>query len=670
MNLAGGTDLSRTARSLRNQYAVGILVFLLVVALIGMSWRALRLESTLVHSIALADARHFTDAITEFRTLYASEVVERVRANGTIVTHDYQKHDGAIPLPATLSILLGNKLGAEAGTEIMLYSDYPFPWRAENREQTKTDIFEAEALAALRQNSAAPYFAFVENKGQTVLKFATADLMRSACVDCHNTHPQTPKSDWQIGDVRGVLSITKSLDEPTNRARVSLRGVIPIILGTALLGILLLGFMATRLRKVAEMNHLLATQRSNSLRKLQAEMAQRIQAEDAQRNLQEQVQYAQKLETIGLLAGGVAHDFNNHLQGILGNANLAKSKTNENVQIEGHLAEIETGVGRASKLVKQLLAYAGQGSFTKGDLDISELIEQAQPLFAATHGGKFEIQYELEQGLPLFQADRTQLEQIMMNFVSNAAEAVDNKTGTVNVKTGLMELSEPEPSRKRSVSEFVPGKYIFMEVSDNGSGMDKATKDRMFDPYFTTKSYGHGLGLAACQGIVHSYNGFIHVSSRKGTGTTIRALFPVPKNAAKISAKDTMEELSEDVRTIMLVDDDEIVRSVAKQLIEKTGYEVIECATGSEAISVFEKHGPDIAAVVLDLKMSGMSGQDTFRHLTKQRKRLPIIISSGYEKDSEIQEMTADRAVCFLQKPYTLNEFTRSLREIGLADER
>jgi signal transduction histidine kinase/ActR/RegA family two-component response regulator len=642
-------------------------ILLLAIGLSTMAWKALRLESELVQSIALADARQFADAITEFRTLYASEVVERVRATGTKVTHDYKDHEGAIPLPATLSILLGNQLGEHADTQIMLYSDHPFPWRATKRNADSQERFEAKALTALRKNAQEPYYAFVENKDGTVLKFASADLMRSSCVDCHNNHPQTPKSDWKVGDVRGVLSVTKSLTGPTNRARLSLRGMIPVMLGTSLLGILLLGLLASRLRKSAVIAHSLAAQRSQNLSDLHAEMEQRQHAEAEQGRLREQFQYAQKLETIGLLAGGVAHDFNNHLQGILGNAALAKSKTAPQTEIQSHLSEIEQSVSRASKLVKQLLAYAGQGSFTKENLNLSELIKEVQPLLATAHGGNIRVEYELAKELPLFVADRTQLEQVLMNFVTNAAEAHDSDEGKITVRTGVVRLSANEDS-DRPTSTAPDGAYIFMEASDNGCGMDEETIRQMFDPYFTKKGHGHGLGLAACQGIVHSYEGFIQVRSELNVGTSIRALFPLVKDNSKEIRIEIFEKTATaDIRTILLVDDDKIVRSVAKQLIKRTGFGVIECASGVEAISVYKSRRSEIAVVILDLKMAGMSGQETFRELRKADEKLPVIISSGFGKDSDIQELKFDALVYFLQKPYDLSEFMDALKQVGLA---
>jgi signal transduction histidine kinase len=617
-------------------------------------------ETELIQSIALDDAKRYTTALAEFRTLYTSEVVERARAHGVEVTHNYLAQPGAIPLPATLTMLLGDRLDEQPGGGARLYSAYPFPWRRD--VGGPQDTFEMEALTTLQANPDVPFFSFESDRETPRLRYAVADRMRVSCVDCHNSHPDSPKRDWRTGDVRGVLAVTTPLGHASARARSGLRGILAITLAAFAVGILGLGVLAIRLRAAAA-NAANAAERTRQMNvALGDEIAQRERVEEDHRAMQAKMLHAQKLESLGLLAGGIAHDFNNFLQGIVGHAQLASLKLKPTDAAQGDMSQVQVLVKQAATLTEQLLAYAGKAPFTEQLVDLSALISEMQPLISTMAGGALDIEYALQDHLPLVEGSPAQLRQVVLNLLTNAADAVQENRGSIRVTTSVTDtakLSEIFAERAPSSAQCV-----YLEVRDTGAGMTPETLSKAFDPFFTTKTQGRGLGLAALQGIVRGHNGGLDVHSDPETGTTFRVILPAGEQIhAEASTSESAPPPTAEL-TVLVVDDYAYVREVAAETLEAMGHRVIQAASGARAAEILRASAPPISAVLLDLLMPEMDGAETFRLLRQIDPHVPVILVSGHTEPASVQDMMAEPKVTFLAKPYSSVDIRRCLDQL------
>ena len=356
---------------------------------------------------------------------------------------------------------------------------------------------------------------------------------------------------------------------------------------------------------------------------------------------------AQKLEGIGVLAGGIAHDFNNLLTGIMGGLSLVKNSMLPDDPALPMLDIAERSSVRAAELVAQLLAYAGKGKFIVTRFDFSVLIAEMLPLISASIPRTVKLELMLPPGLPWIEADATQIRQIVMNLIINGAEAIGAEGGTVRVRTGV--------SNDKTDA--------FMEVKDTGSGMSEATQATMFDPFFTTKFTGRGLGLAAVSGIVRSHKGKMHVDSVPGRGTTFTVSFPVVPAEVLNVAPPVSKPIPAGTGTILVVDDEPELRSMAGMILEKSGYTVLLAGDGREAVDIFQQNTPEIAAVFMDMSMPVMGGCEAFRLIREIQPGVPIIVTSGYSEVSTREELDPDAVAGFLQKPYVAGKLLRSIQE-------
>jgi signal transduction histidine kinase len=305
--------------------------------------------------------------------------------------------------------------------------------------------------------------------------------------------------------------------------------------------------------------------------------------------LESQLLQTQKLESLGVLAGGVAHDFNNLLTGILGNASLVADSmppSNPNHRI---LEECVKAAERAAHLTRQLLAYAGKGQFVIEAVNLSSLVKEISSLVQTSIPRKVQVRLELEPDLPAIEADTGQLQQVIMNLVINAAEAIGDNVGLVVVTTGQQEVNERYSMTVWGHSELRPGRYVTLEVHDSGCGMDEATLQRIFDPFFTTKFTGRGLGLAAVSGIMRSHKGAMKVYSVPGKGTTFKLLFPATSVVPTPPSHIMLPSDAQGSGTILVVDDEEIVRDTARNTLERYGYRILMARDGREAIELFRE---------------------------------------------------------------------------------
>jgi PAS domain S-box-containing protein len=386
-----------------------------------------------------------------------------------------------------------------------------------------------------------------------------------------------------------------------------------------------------------------------------ADVSGRKRAEEENRKLEAQVQHAQRLQSLGILAGGLAHDFNNLLTIILGNARIARLDLPRASPAAEKLTEIETATSRAAELTNQMLAYSGKGRFTLQAVNLSRLAEEVARLLQTVIPKNTAIQFNLPKDLPAMEADAAQVRQIIMNLITNAAEAIGDETGAIRISTGVRDADRAYLSSTYFDDHLPAGNYVYLEVSDTGCGMSPETQARIFDPFFTTKFTGRGLGLAAAIGIVRAHRGALKVSSQPGLGSTFTLLFPATDKPAEVG-----EEPS--TGTILVVDDDSGMRNLARAILEQAGLTVLTACDGGDAVRVFRRHAGEVSAIVLDLTMPVMNGEEAATELRRIRAGVPIVLSSGYSEGEMAGRFAGKGLAGFLKKPFEPAEMIRALR--------
>lgn len=388
-------------------------------------------------------------------------------------------------------------------------------------------------------------------------------------------------------------------------------------------------------------------------------------AEQQRAQMERKLLETQKLESLGVLAGGVAHDFNNLLTGILGNAGLMRLELPEHSPVQEMLADIEHSALRAADLCKQMLAYAGKGRFVVQRLDLSALVEDTARLLQLSVSKKAVLSFDLTADLPRIQADATQLRQIVMNLVINASEAIGEQSGRIVVTTGLMTADRAYLTETYLSPDLPEGDYVFLEVSDNGMGMSAATRARIFDPFFTTKFTGRGLGLAAVLGIVRGHRGALKVYTEPGRGTSFKLLLPcVDGPAENADAAAGRQPRWTGEGTILVVDDEETVRTVASRMLKAHGYQVVLAADGREALARFRERAGEFRLVLLDLTMPHMNGEETFREMRHLQPDARVLLMSGFNEQEAVNRFTGKGLAGFLQKPFTPESLLSKLQEV------
>lgn len=395
------------------------------------------------------------------------------------------------------------------------------------------------------------------------------------------------------------------------------------------------------------------------------DITQRKKAEEERHRLESQIQHSQKLESLGILAGGIAHDFNNLLMGILGNADLALMEVPTASPARENMKQIETAALRAADLTRQMLAYSGKGQFMIQPLNLSKLIEEMAHLLEVSISKKAILRYDFKYELPSVQADPSQLRQVFMNLITNASDALEDNSGIITIRTDVIQVDRYYFANTYLNENLPEGTYVFAEISDTGCGMTPEVQAKIFDPFFTTKFTGRGLGLAAVLGIVRGHQGAIRVYSNDNLGTTFKVLFPCSDEEA-IPFKIDEAELGQwrGQGTILIVDDEEIVLAVARQSLEGAGFEVLVAHDGQEGVDMFKENSGQISAVVLDMTMPCMNGEETFREIRRIRADATVILSSGYNEQEATTRFAGKGLSGFIQKPYRPVELVKQLRSI------
>jgi PAS domain S-box-containing protein len=395
------------------------------------------------------------------------------------------------------------------------------------------------------------------------------------------------------------------------------------------------------------------------------DISEQVEAEQERQQLVEQRKEAQRLESLGVLAGGIAHDFNNLLTPILGDASFALLELPENSPARLRLQRIGKAAHRAAALTNQMLAYSGQRPSVIEPLDISQLVEEMAQLLEGAVSGKAELVYDLAEDLPAVEADSAQLSQVVMNLITNATEAVRKGAGRTVLRTGQIEAEKVECNFLIDSNVLLSGHYVFIEVIDNGCGMDAQTQSKIFDPFFTTKFTGRGLGLAAAIGIVRNHGGAIEIESEVGRGTRFRVLLPsAGRRVPSEASEDTSIEDWRGRGTVLVVDDDDGVRELVAETLRRAGLTVLLAEDGREAVALFRRQADEIRVVVLDRTMPIVDGEEAFNEIRRIRSDARIILVSGYSEEHAVWHSIDQKLDAFLHKPFDPMALLERVRRI------
>jgi PAS domain S-box-containing protein len=394
------------------------------------------------------------------------------------------------------------------------------------------------------------------------------------------------------------------------------------------------------------------------------DITERKQAEEERRRLDAQMLQTQKLESLGVLAGGIAHDFNNMLMVVMGNADLALQDLSEFSPARSTLAEIVKTASRASELCKQMLTYSGKSSSIMKTMNLSEAVEEMGRMIEFSISKKAVLHYYLSKNLPSIKADASQVRQIILNLIINASESLGAKGGSISVRTELMECDQSFLLKEQLQDDLLEGFYVYLEVRDTGCGMDHSTLEKIFDPFFSTKFTGRGLGLPTVQGIVRNHGGAIKVYSEPGKGSTFKIFFPATFVAVDTTfAKHAKKETWKGSGVVLLVEDEANIRSLCRRMLERIGFEVLAAADGCQALEIFRVHQDRIRCVLLDLTMPQMDGGETLVELRRIDPKLPVILSSGFSEQKISDRFKNQNLSGFLQKPYQQADLRAALKK-------
>jgi signal transduction histidine kinase len=461
-----------------------ILLLLFVATSIAVFVLSKQISESLIRTMAIESASLYSDALNEFRSVYSSEVINRLSDKpSNEIRHDYADHVNAVPLPATLSMLLGRNIGEHlSGAHTYLYSPFPFPWR--ESEGINSD-FRKKAWQTLSNAPGKPYYEFVEFEGRESIRFAVADVMRVSCVECHNQHPDTPKSDWQVGDVRGVLEVIQPLDNIIQQADESTSAIQLLVVVASIFGLTSILFFV------------LQEKRNN--KRLRAKLKDtKLKVISSQENLAK----SEKLAALGLVSVGIAHEINQPLGAAkLTLEMLAKRNEAKGFGIEDKLGRMIRQIDRIDGIIKQLnVSTRDTGSLKPESVDLNDLGKRVTTWLADELAAEdIKLTIALAEGLPKIIANEVEIERVITNLMTNAMHA-------------MRDLKSPKVITLESGYD---DNTIWLSIADTGNGVPESIRQKIFDPFFTTKEVGQGMGmgLSLCRGIVQKYDGEIKLKS-------------------------------------------------------------------------------------------------------------------------------------------------------------
>ena len=411
--------------------------------------------------------------------------------------------------------------------------------------------------------------------------------------------------------------------------------------------------------------------------KLRSEISERKRLENERLEIERKVLHAQKLESLGVMAGGIAHDFNNLLMVVLGNLGLALEDLPLDSEARQDVENAIQAAERSAELSRQMLIYTGSILNSPVALDLNELLNRNSVLLKLGVSEQVTLNLTIGNALPPIRVDADQIQRLIMNILINASEAIGDKKGEIRLSTGVMDCNEGYLGHSRVETRPEPGRFVFLDISDTGCGMDVETLRKVFDPFFTTKFTGRGLGLAEALGIVKGHRGALIVDSQIGKGTAVRVLFPALQEAQATSVQvtDIVETKVPGLgavnrrKTILLVDDETEVRNLTIRRLDVLGYDTITSVDGEEGVRVFRERLNEIDLVILDFTMPRMNGVEAFEELIRIKPDVKVILSSGYTEDVVLQSFPDRRPASILRKPYDMDilkaELDRVLRSNG-----
>jgi PAS domain S-box-containing protein len=386
-------------------------------------------------------------------------------------------------------------------------------------------------------------------------------------------------------------------------------------------------------------------------------------AEERRLSLEAQVQQAQKLESLGVLAGGIAHDFNNLLTAVLGNLNLAQGALGEAGVAGPYLDSAEAAVLKAASLTQQMLAYSGKGRFVVKRHDLNGLIREMTHLLQVSLPKKAVLRLDLAESLAPFEADGAQFQQVIMNLVTNAADALEDQEGSIVITSGAEVLDARSIAAAFPTQNLVPGPFLTLEVADSGCGMPPAVLSRIFDPFYTTKASGRGLGLSAMQGILRGHHAGLRIHSSPGAGSRFKVYFPAAPGAAHLEPEPAALREGRFQGTVLLVDDEPSIRETLTAALEDMGFQVLAARDGMEALERFTEAPGAIDLVFMDLTMPRMDGREAFVAMRRVAPELRVILTSGYNELESVRDFIGQGLAGFIQKPYTLKALRKVIQE-------
>lgn len=399
------------------------------------------------------------------------------------------------------------------------------------------------------------------------------------------------------------------------------------------------------------------------------DISDRVFAAEERLQMERRLLYAQKMESLGIMAGGVAHDFNNLLMGIMGSIELAMLEAKPDTMVYKNLKRALNASHRAADITGQMLAYSGRGHFVMTKLQPVEILSRMSDMMRSTVPHSIVIKTEIPGSMPVIMADAGQFQQVLINLITNSSEAIGDKKGEIIISVGEEFISGDYLMRKKLDNDLKPGKYVLIDITDNGCGMDEDVRKKLFEPFFSTKQTGRGLGLPAVQGIMKGHGGAIIVESAKNSGTKARLIFPSlgeaeePRHRGVVYSPETLND-EKTAGIVLVVDDEDVVRDLCMEFVRIAGYRAIGAEDGIKGVDVFRKESDNIGCVLLDLSMPGMDGVAAYNEMKKINPEIPVILCSGYSEADATRSFAGETLAGFLQKPYKLEILTEKLRSV------
>jgi signal transduction histidine kinase/CheY-like chemotaxis protein len=375
--------------------------------------------------------------------------------------------------------------------------------------------------------------------------------------------------------------------------------------------------------------------------------------------LQERLEQSRKLDSVAVLAGGVAHQFNNALAAIVGNIELFEMTSKNIDEYSRYIKPVKETAYRMADLTEQLLDYARGTDFKPKNISLIDFIKETLPLLKHTLKPGITLHTELPEDLPLIDGDFSKLQMVLSAIISNSSEAIE-ETGNIWIKCNETVLSRKDVKK---MPDMIPGKYLELSIRDDGKGMNEKTRNRIFEPFFSTKFYGNGLGMSAVYGIIKKHDGMIFIDSSENTGTCIKIYFMAVEKKPDTAEAD-MSRLSRGTGNVLLVEDEPIVMDVNQAILETLGFTVLKAKTGQEAIDIAGTFSGEIDLTLLDIQLPDMDGKAVYSKLTELRPEIRVIVCSGYSSDGPAQGIIDAGAQGFIQKPFSFKVLSEKINEV------